>query len=104
MNNGVTIGQAAAFAAALVDVTQQLAESIEELAAREGLVLARALVPEGFDEHLGHVGHALQDARFVALSKHAAESAIWEPDAPALPNSPPPWSAAVSSAPHSSSL
>ncbi|MFE7618696.1 MerR family transcriptional regulator [Streptomyces sp. NPDC057496] len=115
---------AAHFAAALVDVERQLTEKIEELtarrdtlhrladgnrallpdravallermpglgftedevaAAREGLVLARALVPEGFDEHLGHVEHALRDARFVALSKRAAESATWEPDDPRI--------------------
>ncbi|MFF2011885.1 MerR family transcriptional regulator [Streptomyces sp. NPDC058195] len=56
----------------------------EVAAAREGLVLARALVPEGFDEHLGHVERALGDARFVALSKRAAESAVWEPDDPRI--------------------
>ncbi|MFF4079195.1 MerR family transcriptional regulator [Streptomyces sp. NPDC001777] len=56
----------------------------EVAAAREGLVLARALVPEGFDEHLGHVEHALRDARFVALSRRAAESVNWEPDDPRI--------------------
>ncbi|WP_405712125.1 MULTISPECIES: MerR family transcriptional regulator [unclassified Streptomyces] len=56
----------------------------EVAAAREGLVLARALVPEGFDEHLAHVELALLDARFVALSKRAAESAAWEPDDPRI--------------------
>ncbi|WP_202918485.1 hypothetical protein [Streptomyces cavernae] len=53
-------------------------------AAREGWVLAKALVPEGFDDYLTHVEHALQDPRFVALSKRAAESAAWEPDDPRI--------------------
>ncbi|MEN3613338.1 MerR family transcriptional regulator [Plantactinospora sp. ZYX-F-223] len=115
---------AAQFAAALADVERQLTERIKELisrrdtlhrladgnrallperavallermpalgfstdevaAAREGLVLARALVPEGFDDYLTHVEHALQDPRFVALSKRAAESAAWEPDDPRI--------------------
>ncbi|MEU2667963.1 MerR family transcriptional regulator [Streptomyces sp. NPDC007164] len=56
----------------------------EVAAAREGLVLARALVPEGFDDHLAHVELALQDPRFVALSRRAAESAAWEPDDPRI--------------------
>lgn len=52
----------------------------EVTAARESWVLAKALVPEGFDEYLTHVEHALQDTRFVALSKRAAETATWAPD------------------------
>ncbi|MEU2131111.1 MerR family DNA-binding transcriptional regulator [Streptomyces sp. NPDC018352] len=56
----------------------------EVAAAREGLVLAKALVPEGFDDHLAHVEHALRDSRFVALSRRAAESVAWEPDDPRI--------------------
>jgi DNA-binding transcriptional MerR regulator len=56
----------------------------EVAAAREGLVLAKALVPEGFDDHLTNVENALQDARFVALSKRAAAAAAWELDDPRI--------------------
>lgn len=50
--------------------------------ARESFVLAKALVPERFDDYLTHVEHALQDPRFVALTKRTAEVAGWEPDNP----------------------
>lgn len=50
--------------------------------ARESFVLAKALVPDGFDDYLAHVEHALQDPRFVALAKRSAEVAGWEPDDP----------------------
>jgi DNA-binding transcriptional MerR regulator len=53
-------------------------------AAREGWVLARALVPEGFDDYLGHVEHALEDTRFVALIRRGAEAATWEPGDPRI--------------------
>ncbi|MEU0571605.1 MerR family transcriptional regulator [Nonomuraea sp. NPDC005983] len=53
-------------------------------ATREGWVLARALVPEGFDDYLTHVEHALADPRFVALIKRGAEAAAWEPDDPRI--------------------
>ncbi|MFB6815819.1 MerR family transcriptional regulator [Streptomyces sp. NPDC056347] len=115
---------AARFSVALVDVERQLTQKIDELterretlrrladvdrallperavallermlglgfdedeaaAAREGLVLARALVPEGFDEYLARVEHALDDAGFVALSRRAAESSGWAPDDPRI--------------------
>ncbi|WP_327104900.1 MerR family transcriptional regulator [Nonomuraea glycinis] len=56
----------------------------EVSAAREGWVLARALVPERFDDYLTHVEHALDDTRFVALIKRATEAAAWEPDDPRI--------------------
>jgi DNA-binding transcriptional MerR regulator len=56
----------------------------EVAAAREGWVLARALVPEGFDDYLTHIEHALEDTRFVALIKRATEAAAWEPDDPRI--------------------
>ncbi|WP_227979367.1 MerR family transcriptional regulator [Nocardia spumae] len=56
----------------------------EVAAAREGLVLAKALVPEGFDDYLTHVEPAMRDPRFVALSKRAAEAATWAPDDPRI--------------------
>ncbi|MCX5102344.1 MerR family transcriptional regulator [Streptomyces sp. NBC_00264] len=72
-------------AVALLERMPGLGFTAEEVAAaREGLVLARALVPEGFDDHLAHVEHALRDPRFVALSKRAAECAAWEPDDPRI--------------------
>ncbi|PSL52007.1 MerR family transcriptional regulator [Saccharothrix carnea] len=54
----------------------------EVAATRDGWVLAKALVPEGFDDYLTDVDHALHDARFVALVKRGAEAAAWEPDDP----------------------
>ncbi|MEV5648350.1 MerR family transcriptional regulator [Nocardia sp. NPDC052254] len=56
----------------------------EVTAAREGLVLAKALVPEGFDDYLTHVEPAMRDPRFVALSTRAAEAATWAPDDPRI--------------------
>ncbi|MEV0196753.1 MerR family transcriptional regulator [Nonomuraea sp. NPDC050691] len=56
----------------------------EVASAREGWVLARALVPEGFDDYLTHLEHALDDPRFVALIKRGAEAAAWEPDDPRI--------------------
>ncbi|RSN15649.1 MerR family transcriptional regulator [Nonomuraea sp. WAC 01424] len=56
----------------------------EVAAAGEGWVLARALVPEGFDDYLTHVEYALEDPRFVALIKRGAEAASWEPDDPRI--------------------
>ncbi|EWS81583.1 MerR family transcriptional regulator [Brachybacterium phenoliresistens] len=57
----------------------------EVAVAREGLVLARAMVPEAFEAHLGHVENALADEQFVALSRRAAEAATWSPEDPRLP-------------------
>ncbi|WIX76208.1 hypothetical protein QRX50_32690 [Amycolatopsis carbonis] len=45
-------------------------------------MLAKALVPEGFDEHLTDIEHALQDPRFVELTRRTVELAGWEPDDP----------------------
>jgi DNA-binding transcriptional MerR regulator len=68
-------------AVALLERLSALGISAEEIAAaQEGWVLARALVPDGFDEYLGHVEHALHDDQFLALSRRAAEAASWAPD------------------------
>ncbi|MFD6396675.1 MerR family transcriptional regulator [Nocardia sp. NPDC060249] len=56
----------------------------EVAAAREGWVLARALVPEGFDDYLTNVENALDDTEFLTLSRRASESATWEPDDPRI--------------------
>ncbi|MGW4958806.1 MerR family transcriptional regulator [Nonomuraea sp. NPDC004186] len=72
-------------AVALLERLSGLGFPAEEVAAtREGWVLARALVPEGFDDYLSHVEHALDDTRFVALIKRGAEAAAWEPDDPRI--------------------
>jgi len=72
-------------AVALLERMPGLGFSTDEVAAaRGGLVLVKALVPEGFDDYLANVEHALEDRRFVAMSKHAAEAAAWEPDDPRI--------------------
>ena len=50
--------------------------------ARESFVLAKALVPEGFDDFLTDIEQALRDPRFVELTRRTAEVAGWEPDDP----------------------
>ncbi|GLW09769.1 hypothetical protein Misp01_48980 [Microtetraspora sp. NBRC 13810] len=50
--------------------------------AREGLVLVRALVPEGFDDYCSRVEHALDDPRYVSLIKRMWRATAWEPDDP----------------------
>ncbi|WP_116201243.1 MerR family transcriptional regulator [Amycolatopsis circi] len=56
----------------------------EVAAAREGWVLAKALAPEGFDDYLADLEHALGDPQYVALIKRGAEAAGWEPDDPRI--------------------
>jgi DNA-binding transcriptional MerR regulator len=56
----------------------------EVAATREGWVLAKALVPEGFDDYLTHFEHALEDTRLAALGKRVVEAAAWEPDDPRI--------------------
>ena len=72
-------------AVALLERMPGLGFPVDEVAAtREGWVLAKALVPEGFDDYLTHFEHALQDTRLVALTKRAAEAAAWSPDDPRI--------------------
>ncbi|SEH01032.1 DNA-binding transcriptional regulator, MerR family [Nonomuraea solani] len=52
--------------------------------AREGLVLMRALVPEGFDDYLSRVERALGDPRYVSLIKRLWSAAEWDPDDPRI--------------------
>jgi DNA-binding transcriptional MerR regulator len=58
------------------------AETIADI--RDGLVLTRALVPEGFDDYLTEVERALGDTKFVELSMRSLEAAAWEPDDPRI--------------------
>jgi DNA-binding transcriptional MerR regulator len=48
---------------------------------REGLVLAKALVPE-FDDYLTQIEYALDDARYMALIKRWWDARAWKPDDP----------------------
>ncbi|KAA2254830.1 MerR family transcriptional regulator [Solihabitans fulvus] len=73
-------------AVALLERMPGLGFTPDEVAAtRDGWVLAKALVPEGFDEYLTDVEHALEDTRFVALLRRGAEAAAWDPDDPRIP-------------------
>ncbi|WP_459961276.1 MerR family transcriptional regulator [Nocardia sp. IFM 10818] len=56
----------------------------EVATAREGWVLAKALVPDGFDDYLTHLDRALDDPQYVALIKRAAQATTWEPDDPRI--------------------
>ncbi|MGE2737470.1 MerR family transcriptional regulator [Mycolicibacterium vaccae] len=50
--------------------------------ARESFILAKALVPESFDEYISDIEDALRDQRFVVLVKRSAEVATWAPNDP----------------------
>jgi DNA-binding transcriptional MerR regulator len=57
----------------------------EEVAAtRDGWVLAKALVPEGFDDYLTHFENAIGDTQLVELTRRAAEATAWDPDDPRI--------------------
>ncbi|MFF3571478.1 MerR family transcriptional regulator [Nocardia jiangxiensis] len=72
-------------AVALLERMPGLGFPADEVAAtREGWVLAKALVPEGFEDYLAHLEHALDDPRYVALIRGAAEAAAWQPDDPRI--------------------
>ncbi|MFH9347981.1 MerR family transcriptional regulator [Kitasatospora sp. NPDC017646] len=51
-------------------------------AQREALVLARVLVPDGFDGFLTQLEHQLDDPEFTELAKRGWEAENWEPDDP----------------------
>ncbi|MEU9122248.1 MerR family transcriptional regulator [Streptomyces sp. NPDC048506] len=53
-------------------------------AQREALVLARALVPEGFDGFLTQLEHRLADPEYIDLAKRGWEAETWEPDDPRI--------------------
>ncbi len=53
-------------------------------AQREALVLARALVPEGFDGFLTQLEHGLDDPEYIDLTKRGWEAETWEPDDPRI--------------------
>ncbi|MET8630514.1 MerR family transcriptional regulator [Kitasatospora sp. NPDC004669] len=53
-------------------------------AQREALVLARVLVPEGFDGFLTQLEHRLEDPEYIELAKRGQEAETWEPDDPRI--------------------
>lgn len=79
--DGVLPDRARAFLGRLPDFGAS-AETIAEI--RDGLMLASALVPEGFDDYLTRVERALEDAKFVELSRRFFEAAAWAPDDPRI--------------------
>ncbi|GAB3137884.1 MerR family transcriptional regulator [Micromonospora sonneratiae] len=50
--------------------------------AREGLVLLRALLPEGFDDYISRVERGLDDPRYRSLIRRMWRAAEWKPDDP----------------------
>ncbi|MET9552312.1 MerR family transcriptional regulator [Streptomyces sp. NPDC006645] len=51
---------------------------------REGLVLARALIPEIFDSFLTQLEHSLSDPQSIELTKRSWEARSWDPDDPRI--------------------
>ncbi|MBW6438833.1 MerR family transcriptional regulator [Actinoplanes hulinensis] len=72
-------------AVALLERMRGLGFPAEEVAAtREAWVLARALVPDGFDDYLTHFEYAVGDPRLLELTRLTAEAATWEPGDPRI--------------------
>ena len=72
-------------ACALLDRIPDLGFTEDDVAlAREGLVLVRALVPEGFDDYLCQIEHALDDPRYVSLIKRCWRAREWQPNDPRI--------------------
>ncbi|MFF8370362.1 MerR family transcriptional regulator [Streptomyces lydicus] len=53
-------------------------------AQREALVLARVLVPEGYDGFLAQLEHGLDDPEYVDLTRRGREAESWDPDDPRI--------------------
>lgn len=69
-------------ACAILDRATELGFPPDYLATvREGLVLARALVP-AFDDYLTQIEYALDDTRYMALIKRWWDARAWAPDDP----------------------
>ncbi|MFD8555712.1 MerR family transcriptional regulator [Streptosporangium canum] len=72
-------------ALALLDRAPDLGFTADDVTmAREGLVLIKALVPEGFDDYLRRIERALDDPRYMSLIKRMWHAAEWEPDDPRI--------------------
>lgn len=72
-------------ACAILDRLAELGFSPDYVASqREGLVLTRALVPEGFDDFLTQLEHRLDDSEFIDLTKRSWDALSWDPDDPRI--------------------
>ncbi|MGW7102726.1 MerR family transcriptional regulator [Streptomyces sp. NPDC054883] len=72
-------------ACALLDRMPALGFSTDDVAtAREGLILVRALIPEGFDDYLSQIEYGLDDPRHVAMIKLTWSAGHWQPDDPRI--------------------
>ncbi|ANZ14238.1 putative transcriptional regulator [Streptomyces noursei ATCC 11455] len=72
-------------ACALLDWMPGLGFGPDYVAAqREALVLARALVPAGFDGFLTQLEHWLDDPEWIDLTKRGWEAETWQPDDPRI--------------------
>ncbi|MFF7727102.1 MerR family transcriptional regulator [Streptomyces sp. NPDC008001] len=72
-------------ACAILDRMPGLGFSPDYVAAqREALVLARALVPEGFDGFLTQLEHGLDDPEYIDLTKRGWEAETWAADDPRI--------------------
>lgn len=70
-------------ACALLDRLPGLGFTAADVAlARDGLVLVRALVPEGFEDYLARIEHGLDDPVYVSLIKRCWRAREWESDDP----------------------
>ncbi|MEV7377461.1 MerR family transcriptional regulator [Streptomyces lydicus] len=72
-------------AVALLERMPGLGFSPDYVAAqREALVLARALVPEGYEGFLTQLEHGLDDPGYIDLTQRGWEAETWEPDDPRI--------------------
>ncbi|RRR98102.1 MerR family transcriptional regulator [Glycomyces terrestris] len=72
-------------AAAMLDRMRDLGYTPAEVeSTRDGWVLARALVPDGFDDYLDQFEHALEDPSLLELARRVAEAATWDPHDPRI--------------------
>ncbi|KJS56603.1 MerR family transcriptional regulator [Streptomyces rubellomurinus] len=72
-------------ARAILDRMPGLGFSAEDITtAGEGLVLVRALMPEGFDDYLAQIEHGLDDPRHVAMVKLTWSAGNWAADDPRI--------------------
>ncbi|MFF0390261.1 MerR family transcriptional regulator [Kitasatospora sp. NPDC004615] len=72
-------------ACAILDRMPGFGFSAQDMAiAREGLILVRALMPEGFEDYLAQIEHGLDDPRHVALIKLTWSAGSWAADDPRI--------------------
>ncbi|GHI10522.1 MerR family transcriptional regulator [Streptomyces cellostaticus] len=72
-------------ALALLDRMPALGFTADDVTtAREGLILVRALLPEGFDDYLSQIERGLDDPRHVAIIKLTWSAGNWDPDDPRI--------------------